>query len=151
MNGMGLANLVHIFHWVIILFVLFAPFVNVPSILILHITFNMSLIIHWVNNNNVCSLSLLESKLRGLDYTESLTHKFISPIYDMSKTTWSNVCYIVTILLTMLSGYLLYYSPQWKIVNTCLDQLKKSNEYMNAALLDKIKLYIECLKPLFTI
>ena len=81
-----LANCISIFHTLVVLFVLLAPFIDIPAILILHITFSVCLLIHWWANNNICSLSYIESQLRGTDHTESFTHKFIAPIYDISKT-----------------------------------------------------------------
>jgi len=105
-----LANLVYIFHLIIILFVLLAPFSNIPYLWILHVAFCVSLIVHWLGNSNVCSLSMIESQLRGLDYTESFTHQFISPVYDISKSTWSRICYMLTIGLTSISLYKLYNS-----------------------------------------
>ena len=40
-----LANLVFIFHCTVILFVLFAPFSNIPAFLILHIVFSFCILI----------------------------------------------------------------------------------------------------------
>jgi len=153
MNGTNktlfLANLIRIFHWTIIAFILLAPFSNIPSLLILHITFSSSLLIHWINNNNMCSLSIMESKLRGLDYTESLTHKFISPLYDVSKTTWSSFCYVITILLACFSAYLLLNSKALKTVRECTATLRKSDIYMSASFSKKMQMYAQCLRPLF--
>jgi len=105
-----LANMINLFHIIVILFVLFIPFSNIPMLLLLHIVFSMSLLVHWYNNNNQCSLTLLESKLRGLDVTESFTYKFIAPLYDVSKTDWSKICYSFTIVLMIVSIYRLYNS-----------------------------------------
>jgi hypothetical protein len=70
-----LADLVFLFHCLIIIFVLFAPFTNIPAILILHITFAICLFTHWYANSNVCSLTVLEANLRGLDRTDTFTHQ----------------------------------------------------------------------------
>ena len=112
MENIVLANFIFMFHTLIILFILFAPFIDIPAILILHITFSICLLVHWWANNNICSLSLLESKLRGMDHTESFTHKFIAPIYDISQTEWSRICIIITIILLCISSYKLYYSKK---------------------------------------
>ena len=111
-----LANCISIFHYLVILFVIFAPFSNIPAILILHATFALCLMVHWWGNSNACSLTVLESYLRGLDSrTESFTHKFIAPIYEISASEWNNVVWIITIITFCISIYKLYYSH--KVVN----------------------------------
>lgn len=109
-----LANVIWAFHFMLVLFVVLAPVSKMPSILIIHITFCISLIVHWANNSDVCSLSVLESKLRGLDYTQSFTHKFIGPVYNVSKTSWTKFLYVVVVILMFVSLYLLYKSKCFK-------------------------------------
>jgi len=107
-----LANAIYVFHVLIVLFVILAPFSNLPAILILHVTFCATLIVHWLASNNECSLTFLESKLRGLDKSESFTYKFIAPMYDISKTDWSNLCYVITFIVLGISLYKLYNSER---------------------------------------
>lgn len=95
-------------HGVIVLFVLLGILSNAPMVLLLHATTCMSLLVHWYNNSNVCSLSMFEAYLRGINYTQSFTHSIIAPVYDISQTTWSNVCYIITICVMCISFYKLY-------------------------------------------
>jgi hypothetical protein len=137
-----LANLIRLFHISIILFVLLAPITSVSYYLILHITLCISLIIHWLANNNMCSLSIVESQLRGIPYTDSFTHQFISPMYDMSKTSWSSICYIIVLLVMSISIYKLYTSG--KIRTTYI--IYKSQREKNIPFLD---IYNNCLKELF--
>jgi hypothetical protein len=47
----------------------------------------------------------MESQLRGLKYTETFTHKFVGPLYDISETDWNKICYIIVISAMMLSIY----------------------------------------------
>lgn len=121
MNGSNilLANCIWAFHIIVVLFVLLAPFSDIPILLILHITFSFNLLIHWFNNSNVCSLSLMESKLRGIPYTNSFTHQFVGPMFDISETSWSRLCYIVTISLLFVSFYNLYHSPRLQKFKEC--------------------------------
>ena len=113
-----LANIVSIFHTIVVLFELFAPFSDIPALLILHITFSVTLLSHWYGNSDVCSLSYLESFLRGKPYTEGFTYKFIGPMYNISQTEWSQLCYILTIGLMCISIYKLINHPifieSWK-------------------------------------
>lgn len=110
-----LANCISFFHVLIILFVLLAPFSNIPYILFLHIMFCITLVIHWYLNSNVCALSILESKFRGLDsHADGFIHKFVAPMYDVSETNWSNFCWMVTLVLMSVSSYKLYHSEKLK-------------------------------------
>jgi hypothetical protein len=131
-----LANLISFFHILVILFILIAPFTNTPYLWILHVAFGVSLLVHWIGNNNMCSLSVFESQLRGLDYTESFTHKFVAPMYDVSKSTWSTICYIIVVILTSISIYKIYNSDRVYSSLKCFSEslepfYKKFNGCMN--------------------
>lgn len=143
-----LANMIYVFHTLVIIFILLAPFCNIPSLLILHVTFSFSLLVHWYNNNNECSLTYMEAKLRGLDRTESFSHKFISPLYDISKTEWSKYCYIITIILMCVSIYYLYHSDKVSQAWKCFNDTSKELEYKNMSLYKKIIFGFNCFKPL---
>jgi hypothetical protein len=143
-----LANLISIFHTIVVLFVLIAPFTNIPSLLILHITFSISLLVHWWFNNDECSLTYIESKLRGLDRTEGFTYKFIAPMYNISKTEWSRLCYIVTIILLCVSIYYLYKSERVSRAFECYKKITSDQEYLIKPFYEKIPIIFECFKDL---
>lgn len=148
-----LANVVSLFHISIILFVLIAPFTDILSLLILHVVFCLTLLLHWVANNNICSLSVMEAKLRGLDYTESFSHKFIGPMYDISSTSWSNICYVITISLMLISIYMIYKSERLKNIMSDYQRIKDmiKNDPDNYTSMEKFNLYTLCFKNLFVI
>ena len=106
------ANCIWIFHLGIVLFVLFGPFSDIPGLLLIHFTFCACLLIHWWSNSNVCSLSLMESHLRGTDVSSTFSHRLISPIYDVNSKAWTDICYILTIGLMFTSFYKLWNSPR---------------------------------------
>lgn len=142
-----LADSIFVFHCIIILFVLFAPFTNIPALLILHITFAISLMVHWSANSNVCSLSILEANLRGLDTREdTFTHQFIAPVYEISSTEWSNIVWVITIVVACISVYKLYYSDKFKVAWKCYSESESVETFS-----DKVKQFLECFKPLFII
>lgn len=146
-----LANIISLFHTIIILFILFAPFTDIPAILILHITFSLCLLVHWWANNNICSLSYIESQLRGTDYTKSFTHKFIAPIYDISQTEWSRICKIITIILLLISIYNLYYSKKTSQILQCYNTLIQDKEFLKKPFITRLSSYIICFKDFFTL
>ncbi len=119
-----LADIIFIFHIGIVLFVLFAPFIQIPAILILHITFCLSLLVHWYANSNMCSLTLLEAHFRGLDHNHTFTHKLIAPMYDISETDASTIAYIIGYSMMFISIYYLYNSQEFK---DALDDYKNSD------------------------
>lgn len=115
-----LANVIWLFHILIILFVLFGPFLNKTYFLILHIVFSISLLVHWHFNDNTCSLTILESYLRGKPSDSTFAHSFISPIYNISLTSWDKLCYSLVIFLMLVSVYKLRNHPSFE---QCLDMI----------------------------
>jgi hypothetical protein len=143
-----LANLVFVFHTIVILFVLTAPFSNIPALLILHITFSISLILHWWFNSNECSLTYIEAKLRGLDKTQSFTHQFVAPMYEISTTEWSKICYIITIVLLCVSMYYLYNSERVSKAMSLYRSLSNNPDYLTKSFYEKSFITFNCFKDL---
>jgi len=144
-----LANFIYFLHILVILFVIFAPFSNIPSILIIHIAFSFSLLVHWIANNNACSLTYMESQLRGINVEDSFTYKFISPVYDISKTDWSRICYIVTIIVLMISIYKLYTSKAFSKSLKCYNDLSNDPKWSKSSFYQRLKISILCFIDLF--
>jgi hypothetical protein len=135
-----LANVIWAFHVLVILIVLILPFTNIPALLLLHSVFSASLLTHWYHNSDLCSLTLMESKLRGIKVTDSFSHQFISPLYNISQKSWSKVCYILVIILSSISFYKFLKSDTLK---ECVECFRK----------DKSPLFnrIKCFLPVFVI
>jgi predicted neutral ceramidase superfamily lipid hydrolase len=150
-KNLFLANLIRIFHIIVILFVFLAPFSNIPALLILHITFAFSLLVHWYYNNNACSLTLFEAKLRGIDVDKSFTHECISPMYDISQTNWSTICYFVTIILMSISIYYLYNSEKVANVFKCFAKRHENPEWNGFSFIQKSYFFFNCFKELLII
>ncbi len=131
---MILATIIRIIHIMIITFVLVAPFSQLAPILILNITGCWSLLVHWAANNDVCCLTLMEAKLRGIHYKEGFLHQFVSPVYKISDEQISQIAYYVVIISMLLSVYNL-------IVTKSFQKAKKCYENNGN--------YLECLKILF--
>jgi hypothetical protein len=134
MNGpdVFLANAVWVFHVLVVLFVLLAPFSDMPIMIILHIAFVFNLLIHWFNNSNVCSLSIIESKLRGIPYTSSFTHQFVSPMFDISESNWSKLSYFITLILLGISFYNLYHSRRLQRFKECYNETRRDVGFWEA-------------------
>jgi hypothetical protein len=102
-----LATLIYIFHICIILFVIIAPFIDIPAILLLHFTFSLSLLTHWYLNNNTCCLTITEAYIRGIPTGESFLHKIVSPMYSypISEEKLGMISYTVVIILMTISFF----------------------------------------------
>jgi len=100
-----LALIIRLIHYAIILFIVLVPHVSEnPDVLLIHIAGSVTLMAHWLMNSNICSLTVLESSLRGIPMHESFMHKIVSPIYDISDETLCNVSWIVTLFNAIISG-----------------------------------------------
>mgnify|MGYP000604092704 CR=1 FL=1 len=47
----------------VIIFILLAPFSNIPAFLILHVTFSFSLLLHWYNYQEIILKLLLQKRV----------------------------------------------------------------------------------------
>jgi len=135
-----LADCIFYFHIFVVLFIVFMPFLDVPPVfLILHITSCVCLMLHWYSNSDICSLTVIEGQLRGVDRTETFTHKFISPIYKITSTEWSNIVWLVTFIVMCVSIYKLYHTDKFKIALKCYYDSKEFS----------LQHTIACFRPLF--
>ncbi len=105
--------LINVLHLIIIIFVLGAPFSNSNYLIFLHVIVVPFIILHWVLNNNTCSLTLAEKYIRTAAYgvqandDECFSYKLVAPIYDFNKNyeSFSYFTYALTIGLWSISVY----------------------------------------------
>jgi hypothetical protein len=110
-----LLTLINIIHILYILFVVLVPFTNSNYFLLLHAIIIPFMMFHWIINNNMCFLTLVERYIRiknGLSVSneECFTCRLIEPVYDFEKNNKSSseFIYIVTISLWLMSVFKLY-------------------------------------------
>lgn len=132
---MILATIIRIIHLMIIAFILVAPFSNLAPLIILNITGCLSLLVHWHANNDICCLSLLEAKLRGIDYTQGFLHQFVSPVYKITDAQISKIAFYVVIISMLLSIYNLLNTKAFEKAKKCYEN--------NGQLLDCIKILFQ--------
>jgi len=105
--------IINVLHIIVILFVLCAPFSGSNYFLTMHIIIVPFILLHWVLNNNTCSLTVAEKFIREKTYgkqvneNECYSFKFIAPIYDFNKNhkDYSNFTYGLTISLWLVSVF----------------------------------------------
>ncbi len=108
MLNIFIANLINIFHKFIILYILIIPFQNNIIFLKYHIILSLWLMVHWYNNNDKCILTMIENKLRNRK-DGTFTYSYISPICNITKKDYDKFVWYLTIILTIISFYKLYY------------------------------------------
>jgi hypothetical protein len=100
-------------HTILVLFIVLIPFFGKNYLLFLHVITGFAILIHWITNNNVCSLTLIEYKLREIitkkpvDRQDCFMARLIDPVYDFKKNNHSRRIFLYSILigLTLLSIY----------------------------------------------
>lgn len=105
--------LITVLHLLVIIFIIGAPFSDSNYLMLMHVIVVPFILLHWVLNNNTCSLTVAEQYLRQkttgkpVNNDECFTYKFIAPIYDFNKNhqDFSFFSYSVTIGLWAISFY----------------------------------------------
>lgn len=99
-------------HLLFILFMVITPFTNSVYLLFMHFIISPVVVCHWLLNNNVCALTMMELTLREKLYGSSnksdcITCKLIDPVYDFKNNydSFSTLIYIITGSLWLISTY----------------------------------------------
>lgn len=108
--------IISIIHIMFILFVVIVPFTSNNYLLLLHAITIPFLLAHWVTNNNMCFLTLVEHNIRTKLYGQETNRneyfmvKLIEPIYDFKQNNqdFSTWIYIITIGLWFVTISKLY-------------------------------------------
>lgn len=112
----ALLYVIIILHFILVLFIVLTPFFGNNYFMMLHSIVVPFIILHWVLNDNNCSLTLMEKELRKSIYgtepdpNECFTYNLIAPVYDFKKNNveFQEIIYTVTITLWLISIYRLY-------------------------------------------
>lgn len=98
------ANVIWLLHMLFIVWFIVTPFTTNPNMLTLHLFTGPFLWLHWIVNNDACSLTLLEMKLRGTtDCSESFFHQLVSPIYKIRDEEIKPYVWMATIILWLVT------------------------------------------------
>ena len=111
---------IKIIHTLFVAFVLLAPFSNIELLLTYHFIIVPFLWIHWYTNNDVCALTLIESKLRGIeDTSDTCIGSVINPIYKVQNKDF----YIITAVLFVITAYNLNNTFHFNLLKLTFNQL----------------------------
>jgi len=100
-------------HTLLVLFIVIIPFIGKNYLLFMHTITGITILIHWITNNNICSLTVIEYKLREIitkkpvNRQDCFMARLIDPIYDFKKNNHSRRIFLYTVLigLTLFSAY----------------------------------------------
>jgi hypothetical protein len=96
---------IRLLHLCLVLFVIIVPFLPRVewTILVLHVSTVMTLLVHWLLNNDGCFLTMVESRIRGINESESFMHSIVSPVYKISDVELRELVSNITPLLGLVS------------------------------------------------
>lgn len=77
--------LVQLLHFALLVFVILAPFLNEPTLLLLHSLVCPSIVLHWAMNSDVCALTMIEAHLRGVQQCETFLDKLVGAVYRLPQ------------------------------------------------------------------
>ena len=105
-----LLQIITILHIMFILFVLITPFTNSNYFILMHSIVVPFVMLHWVVNNNLCVLTVIERFLRKSIYKEvndddCVMCRLIEPVYDFKKNNerFTVLIYVVSISLWLIA------------------------------------------------
>lgn len=127
-----LLTLIKCLHMIFVMFVVIVPFSNSNYLTCVHCIIIPFVLIHWVLNNNICALTVLEKYVGKMVYgdaydtVECFTCRLIEPVYDVAK---NHKAYIRFLYLSMISLWIigtcnLIYKYRKGEINGMLDLLK---------------------------
>lgn len=109
----SLLLLVKLAHYILLIFIIVTPFINIPLLSLLHIIIIPSILLHWILNNNICSLTIMEKFIRRkisskeLENEDCFTCRLIGDVYDFKKnhSQYTKFLYFSMISLWIINVY----------------------------------------------
>jgi len=80
-----LANIISFLHFILIIFITVTPFIADHPLILIYYSITLAFImIHWYTND-ICVLTIIESKLRGKKIRETFMGRLIRPVYNITS------------------------------------------------------------------
>lgn len=96
-----LGIIVRIIHYLVLLFAIFAPIIGGEFLLSLHAMAMPTMFIHWITNQNACSLTILEAHLTNNHRDNTFVADVLYPFFDIK----SKNIYAIAIVLWLFGLY----------------------------------------------
>lgn len=115
-----IANLIFMLHVLIFLFVVTVPFIGSDMLVLLNLVFMLGILVHWICNNNICVLTVIEKHIRGTpDDTQTFFGKLFGGVYTFGKD--SKISWWILSFLILLS---LYKVIKGKVIQKLINAIK---------------------------
>jgi hypothetical protein len=102
------ANIIAFLHLILVILVISTPFLTDNLFILLFYCFMVfSIMLHWITSNDMCILTLIESKLRNKKTNQTFMGRLIGPVYNVSK-------FEVRIVTLALFLFALYKTHIWE-------------------------------------
>lgn len=107
------ADCVRGIHVLLIVYMVTMPFFGNLDHLILAASGYILLFFHWFLNNDMCTLTVLEQKLRGVSKGETFMQSVVGPVYGLgtSQVTWALSAALFFVALVRLRAAILSGQP----------------------------------------
>lgn len=99
---MLLADVVWAVHFLLVAFMVYAPLFGGSVSLCLAEAGYVLLMLHWKLNSDVCALTLLEQKLRGVEKSASFVQALVGPVYGVSETALGRTVWTISVVLFLI-------------------------------------------------
>lgn len=101
-------TIIFVLHIIFAMYILLAPLIANSYLLLVYIIVVPFIMIHWITDSNVCALTIMERKLRGISDSkndETFFGNLIDPIYRFraDNPDWSVFIFALFICLWCLS------------------------------------------------
>lgn len=100
-----LGIIVLILHLILFLFTITGVFFNDIFIILLHLITCVNILIHWLTNNDLCCLTVMESKLLNIPIEDTFFNKLFSPVYSLQNKKDTGIFYYILIVLILISTF----------------------------------------------
>lgn len=117
-----LANIIFILHVLIFLFVITVPFIGSDIFVLLNLVFMIGILVHWICNNNICVLTVIEKTIRGTPHDDqTFFGKLFDGVYTFgkdSRISWWILCFLIL--------FSLYKVIKGKVIQKFINELRDS-------------------------
>ncbi len=98
---MGVAEIINIIHYLVVIFIVFTPFFGTDYLLSMHLLIVPFILVHWATNQSVCALTEIEKLVTGTRCDEeTFFGKVVGPIYKFKTRREENV-FVWTMMITL--------------------------------------------------
>lgn len=95
-----LADIIYLIHLSFVIVMLIAPYVNMKIFHKFYYVMVPTLFLRWLTNYSKCSVTMFESKLRGIKECDGFIYRIITPIYKFKCEKTFNIALYIYMSVT---------------------------------------------------